>query len=149
MIQALVLAALTLTGRIEIWHLFILALGIGTTTAFDIPARQSFFIEIAGRSDLANAIALNSGAFQTARMVGPALAALLLAAGQDEGACFLLNGVSYLVMIFAVVAIGRTHHGTGPNRSPRLLEKLKEELRFAWNHRTIGYLVPFPSTISL
>ena len=91
MIQALVLAALTLSDRIETWHVFILALGIGTTTAFDIPARQSFFIEIVGRSDLMNAIALNSGAMQTARMIGPALAALILAAGQNEGMCFLVG----------------------------------------------------------
>ncbi len=148
MIQTLVLAALTLTGHIEIWHLFLLALGIGTTTAFDIPARQSFFIEIAGRSDLANAVALNSGAFQTARMVGPAFAALLLAAGQNEGACFLLNGVSYLVMIFAVVAIGVTNDVTARNNSPHLLGEMKEGLRFAWNHQTIRYLLLFLSTLS-
>jgi MFS family permease len=81
-------------------------------------------------------------------MVGPAFAALLLAAGQNEGVCFLLNGVSYLVMIFAVVAIGVTNDVTTRNRSPHLLEEMKEGLLFAWNQQTIRYLLLFLSTIS-
>jgi MFS family permease len=98
MIMPLVLAALTLSGRVQVWHVFALASCLGLVNAFDIPARQSFMMEMVGREDLSNGIALNSSMVNGARMVGPALAGLLVAA-VGEGWCFLLNGLSYLAVI--------------------------------------------------
>ena len=98
MILPLMLAALTLTGTVRVWHVLALAACLGVVNAFDIPARQSFIVEMVGRDDLMNAIALNSSMFNGARVVGPAVAGLLVAA-VGEGWCFLLNGISYLAVI--------------------------------------------------
>jgi MFS family permease len=95
MVMPLVLAALTLSGRVQVWHVFTLATCLGIVNAFDIPARQSFFVEMVGREDLPNAIALNSTMVTGARVMGPAIAGLLVAA-VGEGWCFLLNGLSYI-----------------------------------------------------
>ena len=98
MILALVLAALTLTGHVRLWHIFGLAISMGVVYAFDIPARQAFLVELVGREDLMNAIAMNSSMFNGARIVGPAIAGMLVAA-IGEGWCFFLNGVSYIAVI--------------------------------------------------
>jgi MFS family permease len=92
-------AALTLTGAIRIWHIFTLAALLGVVNAFDIPARQAFIVDMVGREDLMNAIALNSSMFNASRVVGPAVAGILVA-GIGEGWCFFANSVSY----FAVIA---------------------------------------------
>ena len=94
----LVLAALTLTHTVRVWHVFVLAAILGVVNAFDIPARQAFLVEMVGREDLMNAIALNSSMVNGARVVGPAVAGLLVAA-VGEGWCFLLNGLSYIAVI--------------------------------------------------
>src|SRR5580704_8371732 len=94
----LTLAALTLSGHVRVWHVFVLATCLGIVNAFDIPARQSFVVEMVGREDLTNAIALNSSMVNGARVVGPAIAGLLVAA-VGEGWCFLLNGISYIAVI--------------------------------------------------
>ena len=98
MLLALALAALTLTGRVQIWEIFVMAALLGVVNAFDIPARQSFLVEMVGRSDLMNAIALNSSMFNGARIIGPAIAGVLVAA-IGEGWCFFVNGVSYIAVI--------------------------------------------------
>jgi MFS family permease len=98
MTLAFVLAFLTLTGRVEVWHVFILASTLGMVNAFDLPARQSFLFEMVGRQDLINAIALNSSIVNGARMLGPAIAGVVVAA-VGEGWCFLANAVSYLAVI--------------------------------------------------
>jgi len=98
MVLALILAALTLTGRIRIWELFVLACLLGVVNAFDIPARQSFLVEMVGREDLMNAIALNSSMFNGARIIGPAIAGILVAK-IGEGWCFFANGISYVAVI--------------------------------------------------
>jgi MFS family permease len=98
MALAFVLAALTLTGTVRVWHLFVLASLLGLVNAFDIPARQAFMVEMVGREDLMNAIALNSSMVNGARVVGPAVAGAVIAA-VGEGWCFLLNGVSYIAVI--------------------------------------------------
>jgi MFS family permease len=98
MLLALILAALTLTDRIRIWELFVLATLLGVVNAFDIPARQSFLVEMVGRGDLMNAIALNSSMFNGARIIGPAIAGILVAK-IGEGWCFFANGISYVAVI--------------------------------------------------
>jgi MFS family permease len=104
MAQALALAALVHSGAVAVWHLVALSLFLGLTTAFDIPARQSFLVQMVGRDDLANAIALNSSAFNAARLVGPAIAGILIAR-YDEQTVFFLNGLSYAAVLAALVAI--------------------------------------------
>ncbi len=98
MLLAFTLAALTLTGHIRVWEIIVLATLLGTVNAFDVPARQSFLIEMVGRENLLNAIALNSSMFNGARVAGPAIAGIVVAL-VGEGWCFLLNGLSYLAVI--------------------------------------------------
>jgi len=102
LVQALVLAALVAFGWIETWHLIVLALWLGTCTAFDLPLRQSMYVHfVADRGDLANAIALNSMLVNTARVIGPAVAGLLLAL-TSEAVCFALNALSFVAVIVAI-----------------------------------------------
>jgi MFS family permease len=98
MLLAFVLAALTLTDRVQVWHVFVLASLLGVVNAFDIPTRQTFVVEMVGREDLVNAIALNSSMFNGARIIGPAVAGILVAT-VGEGWCFFANGVSYMAVI--------------------------------------------------
>jgi MFS family permease len=98
---ALVLAILDLTGVVEVWHVYVLALLLGLGTAVDNPTRQSFVIEMVGRDDLPNAVGLNSASFNLGRVFGPALAGLLIEVF-DTGPVFLLNAVSFLAVIYAL-----------------------------------------------
>lgn len=104
MLLALVLAGLTLAGRIRIWEIFVLSTLLGVVNAFDIPARQSFFVEMVGRDDLMNAIALNSSMFNGARIIGPAIAGILVAR-IGEGWCFFANGISYIAVIVGLLCM--------------------------------------------
>ena len=103
LVQAVVLALVVTLGIVKPWMVIALASVFGTISAFDLPARQSFLVEMVGREDLPNAIALNSGAFNAARVLGPAVAGLVLAAAAGtsygEAACFWLNAVSYLAVL--------------------------------------------------
>ena len=98
MLLAFALAGLTLTGTVQIWHIFVLSALLGVVNAFDIPARQSFIVEMVGKADLMNAIALNSSMFNASRVVGPAIAGILVAS-IGEGWCFFANAVSYIAVI--------------------------------------------------
>ena len=102
MVIALVMAILTLTGTIQVWHLFIFAVCFGLANSFDIPTRQAFVSEMVAREDLLNAIALNSSMFNGARIVGPAIAGILVAL-VGEGWCFLGNSVSYIAVIIGIL----------------------------------------------
>ena len=108
MTLAFVLAVLTLTDRIQIWHLFVIASGFGIANAFDIPTRQAFAVDMVGKEDLINAIALNSSMFNGARIVGPAIAGILVAA-VGEGWCFFGNAVSYIAVITGLLMMKITH----------------------------------------
>src|SRR6195256_5883083 len=102
--QAFVLAALVWSGQVRYWHVAVLALIYGLGRAIDIPARQSYITDLVGRSDLANAVALNSVVMNGARIVGPAVAGLLIAAF-GVALAFFLNGVSFVAVLVALVAI--------------------------------------------
>lgn len=104
MVLAFIQAALAFTNQTEIWHMVVLAALLGLVTAFEAPARQAFTVEMVGRDDLTNAIALNSMMFNGARIIGPALGGLLLAT-VGEGWCFLLNGLSFLAVIGGLLAM--------------------------------------------
>src|SRR5437016_9370128 len=101
MILAFVLAGLTLTHRVQVFHIFMLAAVLGLVNAFDIPARQAFVVEMVGKEDLMNAIALNSSMFNGARIVGPAVAGVLVAS-VGEGWCFFGNAVSYIAVLIGL-----------------------------------------------
>ncbi len=105
MVQAVLLAVIVITGFVEVWHLFVLAVMAGLINGVDVPARQSLLVELVeGREDLPNAIALNSSLFNAARLVGPALGGLLIGLA-GEGPVFVINAVSYVAVIGALAAI--------------------------------------------
>ena len=108
MVLAFILATLTLSGAIRVWHLFVLAALLGVINAFDIPARQAFMVDMVGREDLMNAIALNSSMVNGARVVGPAIAGGVVA-WVGEGWCFFLNGVSYVAVIIGLLLMRLEH----------------------------------------
>jgi MFS family permease len=118
MILAFALAALTLTNFIKEWHLFVLAVLLGIANAFDIPTRQAFVVDMVGKNDLLNAIALNSSMFNGARIIGPAVAGILVAA-VGEGWCFFLNAVSYIAVLAGLLLMDVEVH-TRPSRGSTL-----------------------------
>ncbi|HEY1341232.1 MAG TPA: MFS transporter, partial [Bryobacteraceae bacterium] len=109
MVLALTLATLTLTGVVKIWHIFALAAALGCVNAFDIPARQAFIVDMVGKADLMNAIALNSSMFNASRVIGPAVAGILVAK-IGEGWCFFANGVSYIAVITGLLLMNVRRH---------------------------------------
>ena len=103
-VLALVLALLTLSGRIELWHVYALACLHGCVTAFDAPARQTFVAEMVSDRNLSNAVALNSTSFQVARMAGPAIAGVLIAS-MGTGWVFLINALTFAGVLLALWAM--------------------------------------------
>ncbi len=103
-LQAVILWLLVVTGTVQIWHILVLALMLGTTNALDMPSRQSFVVEMVGREDLPNAVALNSSLFNMARLVGPGLAGLLIA-WLGVAPLFLLNAISFIPVLVGLVLI--------------------------------------------
>jgi MFS family permease len=111
MLLAFILAALVFTNQVQVWHILVLAGALGLVNAFDSPGRQAFVVEMVGREDLPNAIALNSLMFNGARVIGPALGGLLLAV-VGAGWCFTINGISYLAVIGSLLAMDLHPEGT-------------------------------------
>jgi len=129
LVQATLLAALTLSGAVRVWHILVLAFLQGIVDTLDMPARQTLQVDIVGIEDLQSAVSLNSSAFNAARMLGPALAGGLVAAW-GEGVCFAVNAASYLAVLVALLLI-RTHPAAhAPAGSLR--SELAEGLRYAW-----------------
>jgi MFS family permease len=104
MLLAFVLAALTFSNLVQVWHVILLAVCLGAVNSFDSPARQAFVVEMVGRDDLPNAIALNSMTFNAARIIGPAFGGLLLAT-VGSAWCFAINGLSFLAVIISLLAM--------------------------------------------
>lgn len=147
MLQAFTAAVLALTGVITVWHLIALSLFQGLVTSFDIPARQSLVVLMVDKKeDLPNAIALNSFLFNGARLVGPTVAGILIAV-LSEGMCFLINGVSYLAVITALLAI-RINAGHKTEQDANLLQQLKEGFGYAFSSVSIRTVLSFSATIS-
>jgi MFS family permease len=140
MIQAIILGVLTLTGYIAVWHIFVLGFCLGFVNAFDMPTRQSFVIDMVERKqDLTNAIALNSAMFNGARLIGPALAGLTVAAF-GEGICFLINGLSFLAIIMALLAM-KVKQGVKKAAAKRPFEGFKEGYRYVFGFFPIRYCI--------
>src|SRR5579863_8758044 len=131
MILAGVLAALTLSHVIQVWQIMVLASALGVVNAFDIPARQSFLIDMVGREDLMNAIALNSSMFNGARIIGPAVAGILVAS-IGEGWCFFANAVSYIAVIAGLLLM-RIEHAAKLAQEGSPVQLILEGFAFARN----------------
>jgi len=119
MILAFVLFGLTATHVVQVWHVMVLAALLGVANAFDMPARQSFAVEMVGREDVANAVGLNSALFNASRILGPAAAGLLIGAF-DISIAFLINGISFIAVICAYLAMrDRELRAVAQNPRPR------------------------------
>jgi len=129
MLQAFALSGLVWTGHIEYWHVAVLAAIYGVANSLDMPARQAYVVELVGKPDLLNAIALNSAVFNGARVVGPALAGSLIAA-YGVGTAFLINGISFVAVLAALVAM-RTDGAPHPGARATMREEIMQSLRYA------------------
>jgi len=147
MILAAIFATLTLTGVVQVWHIFVLASLLGVVNAFDIPARQSFLVDMVGKEDLMNAIALNSSMFNGARIVGPAISGILVAR-IGEGWCFFANSVSYTAVI-AGLFLMRVNRPSRLAPSGPALARLIEGFRFARDTAPIRALLLLLGLVSL
>ncbi len=146
MILAFALAALTLTNTVRIWHVFVLAGLLGVVNAFDVPGRQAFLMDMVGREDLINAIGLNSSLFNGARIVGPAVAGILLDK-LGEGTCFLVNGLSFVAVIISLWMMNVPCPVRTEDESP--LESLLSGFRFVARAKPIRSLLLLIGVVSL
>ena len=151
MILAFILAALTHlhnTGVIvlKVWYVVAIAAVGGTVFALDGPARQSFFIELVGKKDLLNAIALNSTIFNGARIMGPALAGILIGVIGTAG-CFFLNGLSFVAVIIGLLMIRTDVPAAKRSDSP--WDDMKQGLKYVWNHKTVRALILIVALFSI
>ncbi len=147
MLLALTLAALVFTHTARYEYILILAILLGVTNAVDMPTRQSFMIEIAGREDLMNAIALNSVVFNLAKILGPALGAVLLAS-LGAGWCFLFNGLSFIAVIFGISLI-KVKPYVREKSENSILQEVKDGLRYIYTDRILFQTVLFVLVIGI
>lgn len=148
MLQALTLAALYYSGNIQIWHIIVLNILIGCINAFDVPSRQSLLIDLVERKeDLSNAIALNSSMVNGARLLGPSVAGVLIAL-TGEGVCFLINGLSYIVVIASLLCMKITpRQKTTKNKN--VFKELKEGFNYTFGFIPIRYIILLLALVSL
>jgi MFS family permease len=147
MILSFVLAALTLLGAVRVWEIVLIAFFAGIVNAFDVPIRQAFLVQMVGKEDLPNAIALNSSIFNGARIVGPALAGFAIA-WIGEGWCFFLNGISFLAVIIALLMMRLDKFEPRASKgSP--LQNFVQGFRFAMSDRPIRSALLLLSLMSL
>ena len=147
MVLSLLLAGLTLAGHIKVWEIVVIAAIMGAIHAFDMPARHAFVVEMVGKKDLVNAIALNSSMFNAARVLGPSIGGVIVASF-GEGWCFLLNGLSFCTMIAALLMMhfapqkSQRHHETA-------LSSILSGFVFSWNTLPIRSLLILLAVVSL
>jgi MFS family permease len=143
MAQAFVMAWLTLTGRITIWHIILLSLLLGVAGAFETTARQSMLVDLVDKEALPNAIALNSTIFNLARVVGPSLTApfLILLKTSGEGWAFFANGVSYLFVIIGLLFIARRSQARVTPPGSSFLEDFKDGQRYIFSTPGVAILI--------
>lgn len=146
--QALALAYLTFSGQIQVWHLFYLSVFMGIVNGMDIPARQAFVMDMLDRpEDLSNAISLNSSVFNGARLIGPAIAGLAIAS-VGEAWCFLLNGLSYIAVLVALLSMRLKSSDPKLNRIG-YLESIREGFSYAYHFPPIRGILMLVSLVSL
>jgi len=135
MILAFVLAALVFTDLVQVWHIVFLAFLLGLTKSLDAPARQAFIKDMVGHEDMSSGITLNSIMVNGGRVIGPSLAGVLLAS-LGAGWCFLLNGVTFIAVIFSLFVIREQYRVPGVGKgSP--IKQMREGLAFSRRHQTI------------
>ncbi|MFD0148470.1 MFS transporter [Streptomyces sp. NPDC055721] len=144
----LALAVLTLSGSVQVWHVYLIAFLLGMVTVVDNPARQAYVAEMVGPAQLRNAVSLNSANFQSARLIGPAVAGVLIA-GVGSGWAFLLNGLSFLAPLVSLLLM-RTSELHKVERAPRGKGQLREGLRYVagrpdliWPIALVGFVGTF------
>src|SRR3984893_230107 len=155
-LQATVLWTLVATGQVQLWHVLVLAALLGLTNSLDMPTRQAFVVEMVGREDLPNAIALNSSVFNMARIVGPGIGGLIIAWG-GVAPLFLLNAVSFVPVIFglALIDLSKLHaqakHLIGKKEAPRLstMQSLREGLVYIAHTPSIFLIIAVVGVVSL
>jgi len=148
MLQAAALAFFVMSGVVQVWQIIALSLVLGLVNTFDIPTRQSFLVEMVdNREDLGNAIALNSSMFNAARLIGPSIAGLVVAA-LGEGICFILNALSYLAVIVALAAMRIRPHTVKQARR-HILHELREGLGYAFGFPPIRSILLLIALVSL
>jgi MFS family permease len=149
MAQSLALAVLTLTGVVKIWHIIALSAFQGVINAFDMPARQAFVVEmVERRDDLSNAIALNSSMVNAARLLGPSLAGVIIAA-VGEGWCFLLDGVSYLAVIASLLMMTLPPTMATPTLEENLFQQFHEGWKYISGFSPIRNMLLLLALVSL
>jgi MFS family permease len=146
-VQALTLAVLTATGAVQYWHVATLALVYGLVNVLDMPTRQSFLVDLVGRADLMSAVSLNAAAFNTARIVGPAVAGLLIARWGVAPAIF-LNGLSFLVVIGALVAV-RTPGRPEPAGEASVFAEIAAGVRYVGTNPALVRVLLLLAVVSL
>ena len=128
---ALVLGTVTALGVVQLWMIYVLALGLGAVNALDNPARRAFVVEMVGAEHVSNAVSLSSAMFMAARVIGPAIAGLVIA-GFGVSWCFFANGVSYSAAVIAFLAM-RENEFFSVEPVPKRKGQLREGLRYAWS----------------
>ena len=146
MLQALLMAVLTLTGLIQVWHIMILSLLIGLINALDNPTRQSFYPSLVPRDKFSNAIALNSAVINGSRLIGPAVGGVLIGL-LGEGICFLLNGISYIAVIIALLMM-RVMPQRGKGVKQKVWEDMRDGFQYVVGNIPIRTLLLLMSVIS-
>ena len=147
MLLAFVLAALVYWRVVTVWQIALIGLLTGIANTFDMPTRQSFVVDMVGKENLLNAIALNSSMFHTARIIGPALAGVLIAHIGMDG-CFFLNGLSFLAVIAGYAAMRMPAHVTAENH-PSLRHATLEALRYVRDDRVLRTIVLMQAVVSV
>ncbi len=146
MIQAFMLAALIYLHLVQVWHVMVLAALLGTVNALDQPARQAMVVELTGKEDLLNAITLNSSAFNTGRIIGPAVGGVLIAA-YGTAACFLINGISFAAIIVALAFVPARAPGH-QSRAP-MLSQIADGVRWMRTQPTMVVLLTMTAIVSI
>ena len=146
-VQASVLAFLDLTHVIRIWHILVLSVFLGMINALDAPARQSMTVELTGKDDLMNGVALNSSAFNGARILGPAIAGVIVAI-KGTGMCFLINAVSFIAVIFMLLVIHPVPV-VGSDSDDSMASQIREGVSYAFHHDLIRDLVMMTAVFSI
>ncbi|HKV72518.1 MAG TPA: MFS transporter [Gemmatimonadales bacterium] len=147
MVEGLILAALVWTHTVAVWHVMVLATFVGVVNAFDIPGRQAFMVDLVGKEDLVNGIALNSSLFNATRIVGPAIAGVIIGAS-GVGLCFFLNGVSYIAVIWGLLAMRLPAFVERPSTESEW-QRFRSGLRFIMGDRRMSALVLQVAILSL
>ncbi|MDD4004374.1 MAG: MFS transporter [Elusimicrobiaceae bacterium] len=148
MLHAFLLAALVLSGTIQVWHIMCLGMVLGLVNAFDMPVRQAYVVEmLGGKQDLSNAIALNSSIVNVTRIIGPALAGVIVAKF-GEGLCFLFNGISFIAVLWSLRALD-TVPPERKHATKKVLSELREGLRYLTATPPLLHIILLLGAISL